>query len=400
MQLNEPAALKWPEGASEAFQNPIGSAPLHQIARGAQKVAIIVSDASRGIPTAKILPFVVTELTAAGVRPEQITVVVATGVHRPANSEEISAILGPKYAGKLKVLNHQPFRQEQLKYLGETSFGTPVEVNKTVWESDFRIAIGKVEPHEFAGFSGGRKSVLPGISSEKTIEINHRPEMLLHPEARPGELEKNPISLDMLEAAQLLGINFIVNLVLNSAGEIIGLFTGSLKEAHLQAVQFMRSFCQFNFKTQPDIIVTTPGRPLNIDFYQSIKPLIALGPVMKAGNILVLYSACTDGMGTEDMLIPYEGATTPAEVIERLKQNYKIQMDHALLLCKILQKGVKVVATSPRVPAETLRRLFIEPAATPQQALEKALAMTGKTDAQVVFFPQPQRALVTNNSFT
>ena len=150
--------------------------------------------------------------------------------------------------------------------------------------------------------------MLPGIAGERTIELNHRPEMLMSAEARPGQLLDNPIHLDMIEAAGMMKIQFTINLVLNQAGETIGIFTGDVIGAHLAAVEFMRSFCQISLKARPDIIVTTPGRPLNINFYQSVKPLIALAPVMASGGVLVLYSSCYDGIGTADMLIPYEGA--------------------------------------------------------------------------------------------
>ncbi|MGE5583737.1 MAG: nickel-dependent lactate racemase [Bacillota bacterium] len=393
VKFTEPAPLNWPKDARTAFQNPLGCLPLNQIARGAKKVALLVSDSTRGVPTAKVIPLLIKELAAAGVKLDQITAVVAIGVHRPATPEEMAAIIGPEYIGKIKVINHQPYQQDQLRYLGKTSYGTPVEVNKTVYECDLRIAVGKVEPHEFAGFSGGRKSVLPGISSEKTIEINHRPEMLLKPGARPGELHNNPIHLDMVEAAKLLGIDFTVNLVLNSQGEITGVFTGDLIVAHQRAVDFMRSFCEVRLAQQPDIIVTTPGEPLNINFYQSIKPLIALAPVMGKGGILVLYSFCRDGVDSEDMLVPYQGAASIEEVVKNLQAGYKIQMDHSLLLSKILLNDIKIIATSPNVAPEIFEKMFLIPAASPQKALDKALAMAGKPHPQVLFYPQPQRGL-------
>jgi len=250
-----------------------------------------------------------------------------------------------------------------------------------------------VEPHEFAGFSGGRKSVLPGIAGERTIQANHRPEMLLSPAARPGQLDGNPIHLDMLEAAGRLEIHFMVNVVVNQAGETVGMFAGHPAASHEAAVAFLRSFCQVRLPERPDIIVTTPGKPLNINFYQSVKPLIALAPLLQAGAALVLYSACPDGVGTEDMLIPYEGASDIEAVIGRLKREYRIQMDHALLLGKILQQGIRIIVASPRLDARLLRKLFMTPAATPQEALEIALTTAGTPNPRVLFFPQAQRAL-------
>ena len=391
--IQEPPAILWPEAFRRAFDVPAGTPRLHDLARGAGRVAIIVSDPTRGVPTAKVMPILLEELASAGVPRSAVTVVVATGVHRPATEDEIKEIVDAGNLAGLKVINHDPYDGKQLVALGKTSFGTLAEVNRTVYEAHLRIAVGKVEPHEFAGFSGGRKSVLPGIAGEKTIEFNHRPEMLISPAARPGQLEGNPIHLDMLEAAGMLKIRFMVNLVVNQTGETIGIFTGEPGESHLAAVGFLRSFCQVNLDQRPDIIVTTPGRPLNINFYQSVKPLIALAPVMDKGSVLVLYCSCHEGLGTEDMLIPYEGAKDIEAVISRLKTDYRIQMDHALLLGKIMQQGIRIVVATPSVDTAILKKIFMTPAANPQDALERALKMVNKPKPTVLFFPQAQRAL-------
>jgi nickel-dependent lactate racemase len=391
--FEEPPAVSWPEDFRTAFGSPIKTPPLRDIAQGVRRVAIIVSDSTRGVPTAKVMPMILEELTSAGVRKGDITVVIATGVHRNATEDEISEIVGKEHLSGLHVISHDPYDADKLVSLGKTSFGTPIEVSRAVFKADLRISVGKVEPHEFAGFSGGRKSVLPGIASERTIAINHSPEMLMSPEARPGQLEENPIHLDMIEAAGMLKIHFTVNLVLNQAGETVGIFAGDLIEAHLAAVRFMRAFCQISLAARPDIIVTTPGRPLNINFYQSVKPLIALAPVMASGGVLVLYCSCRDGLGTQDMLIPYEGAKDIDEVIHRLKSNYRIQMDHALLLGKILLRGIRIVVATPSVKASILHKMFLETAESPQEALDKAMNMVSNPKPAVLFFPQAQRAL-------
>ena len=401
MGFKEPPAISWPDDFRAVFFSPAGTPPLRDIAQGAGRVVIIVSDSTRGVPTAKVMPMIMEELTFAGVKKSDITVVIATGVHRQATADEIACIVGKEYLDDgLQVISHDPYDADKLVSIGKTSFGTPIEVSRTVFDADLRISVGKVEPHEFAGFSGGRKSVLPGIASERTIEINHRPEMLMSPEARPGEIQDNPIHLDMIEAAGMLKIHFTVNLVLNQAGETVGIFAGDLIEAHLAAVSFMRSFCQISLTRRPDIIVTTPGRPLNINFYQSVKPLIALAPVMAPGGVLVLYSSCTDGLGTDDMLIPYEGARDMEEVIERLNHEYRIQMDHALLLGKILLSGIRIVVSTPNVEASILNKMFMEAAKSPQEAVDMAINMVTNQKPAVLFFPQAQRALSVLDSTT
>lgn len=393
IKIDEPSKLQYPEDFIKAFENPINSRMLNEIAIGCKRVSIIVSDSTRGIPTAKVLPFVIKELEKGGIELNQITIVVALGVHRFATDDEIEEIVGSEYVNKIKIINHDAYDKEKLIDIGTTSFGTPIEVNRNVYDSDLRIIIGKVEPHEFAGFSGGRKSVLPGVSSEKTIEINHRPEMLLHKNARPGVMEKNPINEEMEEAAKMLGIHFAVNIVQDSNAEIIGIFCGDLFESHYRAIDYMKSFCEVSIKDKADIVITTPGEPLNIDLYQSIKPLIALAPIMNDNGVIFLYSNCAEGVNSIDMVRAFEGAKSLDEVISFLIKNYKIQMDHSLLLSKIMQQNIKVVFYSPNVDKEITEKLFMVHAISPQDGLNKSFEIAAKENPRVLIFPQPQRTL-------
>ena len=393
IEIEEPKKLKFPKDYRNSMDNTIKSDKLKNLAKGSKKVVIIVSDATRGIPTGKVLPFVIDDLIDAGIDLKQITIIIALGVHRPATKSEMKEIVGEKYFEKIKIINHNGFDKKNLVYLGETSLGTPIEVNKTVYEADFKIIIGKVEPHEFAGFSGGRKSILPGVSSEKTIESNHRPEMLLNENARPGVMLNNPVNEDMAEAAEVLGVDFAINIVQNIKADVVGIFSGDIFESHLKAVEYMRSVYSVGLKERPDIIVTTPGRPLNIDFYQSIKPIIALAPIIKKNGVIVMYSECREGVNSVDMLKPYEESSTVEDVVEYLMSNYKIQMDHALLLSKIMQKKIKIVVYSPNIDKSVLKKMFIETADNPQDALEKAYKLTEEKEPKVLFFPQPQRTL-------
>lgn len=395
IQIQEPKALAHPEDYIAALNQPIGSKTLCEMAkeRGAKTAAILVSDATRNVPTAKILPYVVEELNRAGIENQDIVAIVGIGVHRYATQEEMDEMLGEVCIGKIRIENHEPFDMEKLVYLGETSQKTPVYVNKTVVESDIVIGIGKIEPHEFAGFSGGRKSILPGVCGEKTIRINHRPEMLLQKTAGPGLVQGNPISDDMIETARMAGLDFIVGFVANSAGEAVGIFCGDMERAHEAAVEFMKSFCQVKLEQDPDIVVTTPGFPLNIDFYQSMKPIIALAGALKPGSVIVLYTDCPDGVASVDMLKPFEGAKNLDDVIDYLMDHYEIQMDHALLISKIYQKGIRVVATSNHVEKSVMELMMMTAADDPQDAVEKAIELSGKENPSILFFPKAQITL-------
>ncbi len=379
----------------KAMAAPIGSPRLRDIAKGKRRVAILVSDATRAVATARALPFVVEELMAAGLGLDAITLVVAIGVHRDATAEEMLAMAGP-YAGRVKVMNHDPYTEASLVKLGVTVRGTMVEVNRFVYESDLRIGIGKVEPHEFAGYSGGRKSVLPGIASEGTILHNHRPEMILHPDAAPGVLAGNPVHEDMLEAGLILGLDFFVNIVQDAAGRPIGAFAGDMVKSHDAATAYAAENWGATVPAKANIHLGTPGVPLNIDFYQSIKPLIALYPALKKGDVAVLYTACPEGVNSPDMLKPFEAADNIDGITDFLNANYRIQMDHSLLLCKLYRKGVRVVTCSPGVPAAELELMLMRPAASVEDGLAIAEKMVrdGGAAPLLSVFPMPQKTVV------
>ena len=317
---------------------------------------------------------------------------MATGVHRPATNEEMAAILGPEWIGRVAIENHDPYGERGLVHLGDTSLGTPVWLNRKACSADLRVAIGKVEPHEFAGFSGGRKSVLPGIASERTIRINHRPEMILHPLSAIGVYRENPIGRDMAEAARMLGIHFSVNILVDSAGNVADIVCGELEESHRRAVEILSENIAVSFPSRVKILVTTPGHPLNINLYQSIKCIIAAAPVMEDHGVIVVHSACAEGVGSADMLRPFENAGNLDDVVDFLMKTYEIQMDHSLLLAKILQRGIRIVFSSPCVEDAVFRMLGMIPARSLEDGVRISMELS-EPGSRVLFFPCPQRYL-------
>lgn len=381
-------------GYTDSILHPIKGKRLKDIAmeRNAKSACILVSDATRNVPTKKVAEILVKELCDGGVSLCEILFIVAIGVHRDATEEEMHGMLGEKLFGKVRIENHTPFSSDNLIALGTTSFGTPAEVNKRAYECDLHISVGKVEPHEFAGFSGGRKSVLPGISSEKTIESNHSTKMLYSKKAIPGCLNGNPIHMDMIESAELFRIDFTVSFVQNAENETVALFSGPMQASHQAAVEYLRQYCQCRFE-KPDIIVTTPGSPLNIDFYQSLKPLIALTEVLDSTITVALYCECKEGVSSPDMLLPFLHSSSLEEMIDYVIKNYKIQMDHALLLSRIFKKNVNVVVYSPNVSAEDISSMRMIPSSSMADMMSKAVEVCGKTKPKILFYPQAQKSL-------
>ncbi len=378
----------------ERVLKPVSGKRLKDMAieKDAKSACILVSDATRNVPTAKAAELLVNELLESGITIEKILFIVAIGVHRDATPEEMREILGENLFGKVTIENHTPFTTENLIFLGTTSFDTPVEVNKRAYECDLHISIGKVEPHEFAGFSGGRKSVLPGISSERTIQYNHSTKMLYSSKAVPGNLEGNPIHMDMVETAKLFRIDYTVNFVLNSQNKTTAVFSGPMLESHQAAVEYLKEYCGVRFE-KPDIIITTPGAPLNIDFYQSLKPLIALTDILDETIAVALYCECREGVNSPDMLKPFYYSNDLDEMMEYIIRNYKIQMDHALLMSKIFKKNVDIVVYSPNVSNSDIDKMYMIPADGIEDMMRITIEKSGKENPKILFYPQAQRSI-------
>ena len=393
VQTEELPAIRNRESIRNAFLNPVSGKRLADIARekAAKSAAILISDATRGVPTAQMAPFVVEELLEGGVPLEGICFFVAIGVHRPATESEMKAFLGELY-GKVRIENHTPFCEDNLISLGTTSDGTPIIVNLRAFECELHIQIGKVEPHEFAGFSGGRKSVLPGISSEETIRINHRPERILDPRAGIGLIKGNPISQDMEEAAEKFRMDFGVNCILNNRMELAAVFTGGMKESHEAAIGFVSARLGVSIE-KPDLIVTCPGQPLDIDLYQSVKALIALTEILDRDTVTLFYCGCPDGVNSPDMLRAFSASRDLEEAVDWTKEHYEIQMDHVLLLSKFLRKGAKIVLYCENVSAEDAETMFMTRGETAEEAMELARRLTGKKHPKTLFYPRPQTGL-------
>lgn len=393
VQTKQIDAIEDPSQLRRAFENPVSGKRLSEMVKdlGSKTACILISDATRGIPTAPLAAIAVEELVEGGMQLENIKFFVAIGVHREATEDEMRRFLGDLY-GKVSVENHTPFDADNLIKLGTTSGGTPVTVNKRAYECDLHIQIGKVEPHEFAGFSGGRKSVLPGICSEETIKINHRPDMILNPMSAIGVLDGNPVNADMTESAEMFRIDFGVNCILNNEMKIAAVFTGGLVECHSAAVNYVRDFLSVSID-KPDVIVTTPGQPLDIDFYQTVKALIALTEIVDESVVTLLYCGCPEGVNSPDMLRAFGSSEDLEEVVKFTTDNYEIQMDHVLLLSKIFRKGASIVLCCPNVTDDEARAMFMKPCSDPEQAMELARRLTGKENPKVLFYPRPQTGL-------
>lgn len=288
---DEPAAIR------EALRRPIGAPALREMVRPTDTVVIVFSDITRPMPNDRVLPVLLAELEEAGVPREQITLLNGTGTHRANTPEELREMLGAEVVAHYRVTQHDAFRHEDMVDLGETPYGRRVLVNRLFQEASFRIVTGFIEPHIFAGFSGGPKGVCPGIAGIDLIMANHGYQMLAHERATWGETEGNPIWEEMSACARLTRPDFLLNVTLNARREITGVFAGELWEAHARGVEFVRRTAMVGVEAPFDVVLTTnSGYPLDINLYQSVKGISSAAQVVKPGGSIVIATECRDGI--------------------------------------------------------------------------------------------------------
>jgi lactate racemase len=367
----------------EALRNPIGCSGLRNCIRKSDKVVIIATDNTRHCPDSRILPVILEELETVIPR-QNISIIVALGLHSALTEEELTGKLGAKVVRNYNVKNHDPNRTTRL---GITSFGTPVEVNSEVVKADFRISTGFIEPHFFAGFSGGRKSIAPGVSSARAIRHNHSFEMIQHPNARTGVLDGNPIHEDMVEQAKMAKLDFIVNVLLNKEKQITQVFAGNPWLAHETGCAAEKKSVQIEMDRQVDIsIVSNGGAPLDLDFYQTCKGIDTASQITRDGGIIIIASACNRGPGAEDFRSLHASARSPGEILENLSkadhtcggwQNLilaRAQLTHTIYLLSEMEDG-------------TAGQMMVTPIHSIEEGLDNAAKILGK-DAAIAIIPE------------
>ncbi len=281
----------------EALRHPIQSAPLAAKVRPGDRVVIAHTDITRATPNARILPVLLDELEGAGVRRGDITLLNALGTHRQQTAAELRAMLGDAVVDRYHCVQHNANDDAMLVPLGTTSLGHPVRVNRLFLEADVRILTGFIEPHFFAGFSGGPKGVLPALAGAESVLTNHGSAMIAHPKATWGVTTGNPIWEEMREVALRTDPTFLVNVALNARHEITGVFAGDMLASHAAGCEFVRRTAMVPVETPYDIVVTTnSGYPLDQNLYQSVKGMSAASRVVRAGGTIVMAAACEDGV--------------------------------------------------------------------------------------------------------
>lgn len=295
-------ALNDADGAiGTALDAPIGCPPLSELARGRKSAAISVCDITRPAPNRVTLPHVLSRLHAAGLERGSVRIMIATGLHRPATEAELAEILGETVAREYPVVNHNARDTADHADLGVSRSGTPIHIDKRWVEADLKITLGFIEQHLMAGFSGGRKLIVPGLASQETIKTIHSPRFMREPRAVEGSIEENPLHQELIEIAQRAGHDFALDVVLAQGRKIAAVFAGAPREAHAAGIEFVRKETTEWIPARADAAITTAaGYPLDLTFYQAVKGVTAASHIVRPGGIIVLLAACEEGPGASE----------------------------------------------------------------------------------------------------
>ena len=365
---------------SDALSNPVGTPKLREIVKSGETVAIITSDITRPLPSRVVLPPLLDELWAAGVKPDDVVVVFALGSHRRHTTEEKRKLVGDDVFESVLCIDAD---SDDVVHMGKTSLGTPVDVTRIVAEADRRIGIGNIEYHYFAGYSGGAKAIMPGVSTREAIQSNHSRMVL--PGARAGNLEDNPVRNDLEEAIQYCPLDFIVNVVLDEKKEIMHASAGHFIHAHRKACGFLDSLYRKEIPVRADIVIASQGgSPKDLNLYQTQKALDNAAYAVKQGGLIILVGRCDEGMGEDVFEEWMTSAPTSDSLIERIAGEFRLGGHKAAAIAMTL-KNAEIFLVSELEP-DFVKRIFLQPYSSVQAALDAALVKKGK-DASIFVMP-------------
>jgi len=371
-----------------ALDAPIGSPTLRELAKGKNRIVVITSDHTRPVPSRVTMPLLLEEIRAGNGNAD-ITILVATGMHRVMTRDEIADRFGPEISTGEKIVVHDCHDEANLVSLGTLPSGGELILNRRAVECDLLIAEGFIEPHFFAGYSGGRKAVLPGVAGYQTVLANHCAEFIEHDRARTGVLDGNPIHRDMVFAAKAAKLAFILNVMLDADKKIIAAFAGDADAAHREGCDFLKGLA--GIKPVPaDIVITgNGGYPLDQNIYQSVKGMTGAEASILPGGVIVMAAECCDGHGGEAFYDTFKDTRSAEEVMREITargrdETLPDQWESQILLRILLKHRVIMVSS---VAPKMIEHFGIIPAPSLESALAKAEELLGKKDASVTVIP-------------
>ena len=371
-----------------ALDSPIGSPRLEELVRGKRTVLVITSDHTRPVPSRIIMPQILERLRRG--QPDiDITILVATGFHRSTTRDELVGKLGENIVDSERIVIHDSSDESSLVDAGKLPSGGTLKINRLAMEADLVIAEGFIEPHFFAGFSGGRKSVLPGIVSRETVFANHCAEFIASPYARTGNLENNPIHRDMLFAAETARLAFIVNVIINGEKRIVHAVAGEMHKAHEEGCRWLNAYCRLDVPLSDIVITSNGGYPLDQNLYQAVKGMTAGEAACRDGGCIIIAASCSDGVGGASFLKNLSEASSPQELTQRIlavpRNKTEADQWQFQILARIMEKFQVIVVTT-HCSHDIIRAVHLMPASTLDEALAIARARLGDA-ARIAVIP-------------
>lgn len=368
------------EEVRRALAEPIGAPRLRDIVRPGEKIAVVTSDVTRPMPTHKVMPALLDELYAAGVKAEDVTLVFALGSHRKQTDGERRRLAGERAWTEIRCVDSDP---ADCVRMGVTAAGTPVDITRVVAEADRRVCLGNIEYHYFAGYSGGVKAIMPGASTRDAIQANHS--MMVRPEACAGALDANPLRQDLEEAGAICGIDFILNVVLSEHKEILRAVAGHPVEAHRAGCRFLDTLYLKELPQGADIVlVSQGGAPKDLNLYQTQKALDNARHAVNPGGVIILIGSCKEGLGEKTFEEWMTTSPSPQAMIERIGRDFQLGGHKAAAIAMTLEKA-DVWLVSDLEP-DFVRSIFLTPQPSVQEALDQAFVKLGR-DATVLAMP-------------
>ena len=390
LRLAPTAPLPTPvKAVQDALCNPFGASPLGELASGRKNACIVVCDMTRPVPNKDILPPILQILQQAGMPQQNITLLVATGTHRSNTQAELEAMLGADIANQYRIVNHDCKDLDTHTYLGVSPNDVPIWLDQTYCQADLKITVGLIEPHFMAGYSGGRKLIMPGLAAMETVKRWHCPRFLESPHATMGIVEGNPVHAEALAIARRSAPDLILDVTLNEVNQITGVFAGDMEAAWNEGVAFTAQHVRVEAPHAADIVVTSSaGHPLDRTFYQTIKGMVSALPVLKQGGTIVIASQCAEGLGSPEFAQALLATSDLKAFVHTIAQpNVFIPEEWQIEELARAVRHANIICIADGVTPETLAQCFVTPASSIEAGIQLALQRQGP-EATILAIPR------------
>jgi len=388
-----PAVPNPQEAIRESLVRPIASVPLGELAHGRSSACVVISDITRPVPNAILLPPILAAIESAGIERKAITILIATGIHRPNLGDEAVELVGSQIAADYRIVNHMSRDENDLRFVGRTRTGIPIHVNRHYLDADLKVLTGFIEPHLWAGYSGGRKAILPGITGLETMKYMHGFDMIAHPATRYGNVEGNPFHEAGLEVAERVGSDFLVNVTLNEKKEITGVFAGHYDKAHIEGCRFCEKWVVADVAEPVDLAITCGGGyPLDKTFYQTVKGMSGANPIVRRGGIILVVSRCEEQTGSPEFTRLLERAESVDNFFAMIRRPGFFEVDQwiAQEMYQIL-KEKRIALYSEGLTAAQIARYLLEPVENLQSYVDRFLERA--PNARIAVIPEGPYAI-------